>query len=242
MEASTLTRPDEGSEAPELWRQWKDARNPKAREALILHYTPWAQIIARHVFMRVRGRSSDWGDFMQNAVIGLVEAVGSFDPRKGVPFTAFARHRVRGAVFNGMRHLRTCVPYLGASSQLSDRVVSVMNEEGDAVDRFMAVVNGLGIGLALQAGLNTEALVDTVSRSPYKEAEAAQIGHRIRAEFTVLSERERSVIVLHYLQFLPFVQIADIMEITKGRVSQLHKHALEKLRRRLEGSRLAGSL
>jgi RNA polymerase sigma factor for flagellar operon FliA len=35
---------------------------------------------------------------------------------------------------------------------------------------------------------------------------------------------------LHYLQHVPFVEIAKMLGVTKGRISQLHKSAMARLR------------
>jgi RNA polymerase sigma factor for flagellar operon FliA len=50
-----------------------------------------------------------------------------------------------------------------------------------------------------------------------------------------LPARQQQVIRLHYFNGLQFVDIAEAMGITKGRVSQLHKEGLEQLRRMLKG-------
>jgi RNA polymerase sigma factor for flagellar operon FliA len=38
------------------------------------------------------------------------------------------------------------------------------------------------------------------------------------------------VIELHYLQHLPFEDVASRMSLTRGRISQIHKEALQNLR------------
>ncbi|MCA9558146.1 MAG: hypothetical protein KC583_06205, partial [Myxococcales bacterium] len=37
--------------------------------------------------------------------VGLLEARERFDPRRGIHFESFARHRIRGAMFDGLRAL-----------------------------------------------------------------------------------------------------------------------------------------
>ena len=49
----------------------------------------------------------------------------------------------------------------------------------------------------------------------------------------LLPEREAIVIVNHYEHGLSFVQIADLMGVSRGRISQLHHAALERLRRKI---------
>jgi RNA polymerase sigma factor for flagellar operon FliA len=48
-----------------------------------------------------------------------------------------------------------------------------------------------------------------------------------------LTPREQAVVRMHYLQGMTYEDIAATLRITKGRVSQLHQQALERLRRLL---------
>jgi RNA polymerase sigma factor FliA len=49
-----------------------------------------------------------------------------------------------------------------------------------------------------------------------------------------LSEKERLVISLYYYEELTQKEIADVMEISEGRVSQLHSQALIKLKNKVQ--------
>ena len=54
---------------------------------------------------------------------------------------------------------------------------------------------------------------------------------RIRELFVYLTPRERSVMTLHYFHVMTYQEIGDILGITKGRISQLHEQALNRLRK-----------
>lgn len=210
----------------ELWARWRSAGDMAAREALLAHYVGWARKLARAVFVRVRGRSADWPDYAQNASVGLIEAMDAYDHRRGVPFEAYARQRVRGAVFNGLRSL-------AATHELrepidADRVDSLLEDaDGDPVERLVRLVTSIGLGCALSTPFEPEhASVPT----PYDEAVRHQLGDRIQRHLARLPERERLVLQLHYLQHLAFVDIAQALALTKGRISQLHRQGLERLR------------
>jgi RNA polymerase sigma factor for flagellar operon FliA len=59
----------------------------------------------------------------------------------------------------------------------------------------------------------------------------------VAAHLQDLPERERSIVTLHYFHYLPFVEIAARLGVSKGRISQLHRRALEMLRESLVQSR-----
>jgi RNA polymerase sigma factor for flagellar operon FliA len=222
---------------PSLWRRWRADRAPDARERLVLRYSGWARAVARKVFVRVRGRPGDWHDYVQNALTGLLQAIDAFDPAFGVPFSAFAVHRVRGAVFDGLRDLRSTGSETMVSTDTEDRVSSVLESTGDPLDQLIAAVSQLAVGAMLQAGADVSA-----EQTPYEVAEQAVLNRWLRRTLSTLPDRERSVIELHYLQFVPFVRIAELMEVTKGRVSQLHRQGLGRMRDALAGRRLVDVL
>jgi RNA polymerase sigma factor for flagellar operon FliA len=214
-----------------IWRQCRDGHQ-QVRAELARRYAPWVRMVARSVFLRVRGRSDDWPDYVQNAMLGMLEAMNSFDVERGVPFEAFARPRVRGAVFNGLRALRT-LPVALETSRISDEAIaSVLEEdEPDPVERLIAVVSGLALGHGL--ALHADMVVNAEPVGPYDAAVRSQLGERLSKHLKRLGERERLVLEWHYLQHLPFVHVADVLGISRGRVSQLHRQALLRLRERM---------
>ncbi|GGA15832.1 sigma-70 family RNA polymerase sigma factor [Dyella caseinilytica] len=219
-----------------LWLRWRQARTPDVRDALIVHYSPWARQVARDVFMRVYLMRDAWHDCVQNALMGLMEAIERFDPDRGVAFQPFARLRVRGAVFDGLRVLRNVHLELGydaahRSALAKDRAES-LHEEGyeDPLEAFIATTVGLGIGFLLDMQSMPSHMQ---SADAYAALEKAELSAAVSESLDQLAERERAIVVLHYYHQLSFVDIAEQLGVTKGRISQLHKRALENLRCRL---------
>lgn len=216
---------------PELWAQWHEQGNEAAREVLVQRYTEWARKLARAVFMRVRGRNADWADFVQNASVGLIEAMNSYDPKRGVPFEAYACRRVRGAVFNGLRALTAT--HLVAASDMGwqERHDSLLeDDDADPVERLVRIVATLGLGHALSTQIDAGL---AGSPTPYDEAVRQQLRERIGHHLQRLPERERLILQLHYLHHVAFVDIARTLSVTKGRISQLHRQGLDRLRCRM---------
>lgn len=212
-----------------LWQRWREQRDRKDRDALAQTYAPWARRIARDVFMRCRGRSSDWPDYVQNASMGLLEALGSFDERRGVPFEAFARLRVRGAVFNGLRDLMSHARPQAAQGLSRERLDSLVDEDiRDPVDALIAVVSGLAAGHLLGTLAAPEGPQGPTT--PYDEAVRSELGAIMSVMLTRLPDREREVLTFHYLNHMAFHQVAEMLGVTKGRISQLHRQALNRLR------------
>lgn len=225
----------EGSECA-LWFEWRDTRSRDARDRLIAGHTEWARGIARSVFLRTRAVPADWHDFVQNAFIGLMQAVESFNPGMGIPFRGYAIKRVRGSVFNGLRDLRSTGSARVEDDALRDRVESALDDEPDAIDQLISTLGRLAMGALLQAEGESLSLSPA---TPYEHAQREGVGRLLRRFLRELPERERLVVELHYLQFQPFVAIAEFLGLTKGRISQLHRQGLGRLRDKLAAGRLA---
>ncbi|GAB3040468.1 RNA polymerase sigma factor FliA [Oleiagrimonas citrea] len=227
-------------EERQLWEQWIADRDIEARNALVVYHADWSRLVARDVLVRVRVAQADWADFVQNATIGLIEAVERFDPGMGVSFRSYARHRVRGAVFDGLKDLRSAAyrPYQPKSAQvLGDRVQSLTEgeTEDDPVDAFVRLTISLGIGVLL----NSDSIPQEAEGTPYTHAERSQMRSMASDAIARLPVRQRDIVRLHYFQHMPFVDIAEMYGVSKGRISQLHRQALDRLRDALRVKREA---
>lgn len=58
---------------------------------------------ARQIARLMPPEAVEFSDLEGYGRLGLVEAKARFDPLRGVNFEAFARHRIRGAIFDGLR-------------------------------------------------------------------------------------------------------------------------------------------
>lgn len=218
-----------------LWDRWRASRDMSARDALIAKYSPWSRMVARDVYVRVRAMASAWPDCAQNALVGLLEAIGRFDPSRGIVFQTYARHRIRGAVFDGMRALRDDLRREAQQYEriatIRERVTTLVEETvSDPLEAFVASTIGLSLGFLMEAG---SIPAHPYAADAYAHREHEEIGEALAAAIAQLPEREQAIVMLHYHHHVPFVAIAEQMGVTKGRVSQLHKRALERLRESL---------
>jgi RNA polymerase sigma factor for flagellar operon FliA len=212
----------------DLWRRFKAGDDPAARDHLVGRYQPWATAIARSVHRRLRTWPVDCDDFIQNAAIGLVEAMARFDPARGVPFQAYARPRVRGAVFNGLRAILADRP--ATRARFAERLETLQgDEDGDVLQRVIDAVAGLGVGFLLEHAAEPAHRIDGLFH-----AQSAQLHARLAAAVERLPPRLRALVREHYFEHRLFAEMAEREGITKGRMSQLHREALSRLRRELD--------
>ena len=79
-----------------LWQQFKQADDMESRRRLIEHYQP---LVVKSL-SRWRGKDAGMMDLVQEGTIGLIESVENFDPDRGVAFSLYALHRIRGRILN----------------------------------------------------------------------------------------------------------------------------------------------
>ncbi|MDW2981760.1 sigma-70 family RNA polymerase sigma factor [Rhodanobacter sp. KK11] len=219
----------------ELWSRWVDQREQRAREALIQMHVSWSRLVARDVYLKARIRGAEWADYVQNATVGLIEAIDHYELGRGVDFRTYARHRVRGSVFNGLRHLASASHVRHPQEALAERSSSLAGGESDPLEAFTSWTVGMGIGYLLEVA-SLEDGRDDVDRGPYATAVREQLSEILKCTLGKLSGREHMVLTLHYFQHVPFVDIASQMQLTKGRISQIHRQAIESMRAHMKTS------
>jgi RNA polymerase sigma factor for flagellar operon FliA len=215
-----------------LWERWCASKDVAARDALIVKYSPWTRLVARDVYIRVYALRDAWHDCVQNALIGLIEAMNRFDPARGASFQTYARHRVRGAVFNGVRTLRES---LAQGVRSYDQMAAALDrmetfddgEPTDPLEAFVGTTVGLGLGFLLEAGSVPS---HAQGSDAYAELEREELSAAMAKAMERLPEREQMILIMHYYHHVPFVEISVQLSVTKGRISQLHKRALDHLR------------
>lgn len=87
------------AEEKDLWQAYKASEDGEARMTLIEQYQP----LAFREAWRFKDSVADLMDIIQEGTVGLIEAVERFAPEKGVAFSLFAVHRIRGRILDYLR-------------------------------------------------------------------------------------------------------------------------------------------
>lgn len=225
-----------------LWPRVR-AGSIAAREAMFERHAAFArQIAARHYRDRTRG-DLELPELRQLAYAGLLESIDRFDPERGVPFRGYAARRITGSVLDGISHASEVREQVASRGRLrAERLRSLAPESADrmgstdALQALAELATGLAIGFLLDGGLAADE--ETADRAPsaYEGMAWRETVQGLRDALADLPEREELIIRQHYLHGVAFDLIAKLLGLSKGRVSQLHRDAITRLRRRL-GSR-----
>lgn len=224
-----------------LWLRFKSEGDMTARDTLIRHYMAFARILAARAYARRYADTVSFGEFMQLASLGLIEAVDRFSLSDGrASFRTYAAHWIRGAVIDGLRTQTEVHAQIDARRQSQrDRLRSLKDgqEQGgqalgarEVFNRLADVAVGVALGFMLD-DIRMYREGDGVAEDRCgADLEARRMRVLLETSARALPPKERLLIEKHYFEGLKFEEIASLMALSKGRVSQLHKQALGLLR------------
>jgi RNA polymerase sigma factor for flagellar operon FliA len=222
----------------DIWSALRAQPSLAAREALFMLYLPFARRVARRHHLAGSVSDIEFSDLCQLAATGLLESIDRFDPTLGVPFKSYAFRRIAGSVLDGIVRMSEVREQVSFRKRVRhERARSLGNP--DHVDGPAAValqqLADLAVGLALGfmiEGAGLYVLEDEPDRqaTAYDSLAWKESVTRAMDAVSQLPDREALVIRQHYLSGLTFEQIGMLLGVTKSRVSQLHRAALERLR------------
>jgi RNA polymerase sigma factor for flagellar operon FliA len=232
----TLPLIDEAEEAA-LWSELRGGGCAGARARLIDMHLPFARVMAAKMYAGRIGNEFEFDEYLQHATVALIECVDRYDPGYGASFRTYSSKRLVGAILNGMEHASEKHQQLAFRSRVAAERLESLREpcspsDGPA-DLFAGLARmavGLALGYVLEDSGMYRADEQATPDGTYRSIELRQLQERVRALVDNLGERERRIIRYHYLNQLQFDHIAEILGVSKGRVSQLHRRALDLLR------------
>jgi RNA polymerase sigma factor FliA len=224
-----------------LWDEFHKARRYRAREELVQLYEPFARSIAARLYGAGSHPGVQFDDYLQYARVGLMEAVDRYDCGRGVAFSAFSGTRIRGAILNGLaRETELAAQRKFWGVRWHDRVDSLSHAATPSeasLEEIADIAVGLAVGLILDdLDHEAEPADPNPANDPYASSELRQLSNMLRGSIADLPDKERAIVVGHYLEHLDFQAIAQQLGLSKGRVSQLHSRAIAQLRDLLERS------
>ncbi|PYU95056.1 MAG: FliA/WhiG family RNA polymerase sigma factor [Acidobacteria bacterium] len=199
----------------------------------------------------------DLDDLVGAGVLGLIDAVRKFDARKHVKLESYARHRIRGAILDGLRSLDAASRDMRKKAKGAEKVYRELERKlGRPVgDDEMAGA----LGVSLKKWYRTVQELQPVGVDWLRPMEAAELrqqdpetlvaspqasafDQRYRREqkailnraMTCLTERDRLMMSLYYERGLTMKEIGEKLGVDESRVSQLHSAALARLESRVK--------
>ncbi|MFS2319208.1 sigma-70 family RNA polymerase sigma factor [Maricaulis sp. D1M11] len=216
-----------------LWRRLRFEGQRECREKLFQRKLTFAKKVAGGEYKRMPSGRLDRLDFNQLAFIALLEAIDRYDPKRGSEFDVFARPRIRGAILDGIARSSDQTAYYAASRRQQDeRLASLTFESSESLDVSISQVARIASGLALGL-IASQSDTPPSSRDGYESHDWIELRLTLQREIQRLPERERYIVERHYIDGVSFSEIANAMNVSTGRVSQLHRKAIARIQSRL---------
>src|SRR5438132_12398323 len=92
------------TELRELWQRYKKDGNEKARERLVLAYSPLVKFVAGRMSSGLPAHVEE-ADLISYGLLGLINAIERFDLEREIKFETYAITRIKGAIIDELRAL-----------------------------------------------------------------------------------------------------------------------------------------
>jgi RNA polymerase sigma factor for flagellar operon FliA len=250
-------------ELRELWRRYKQNGDERARERLVVAYSPLVKFIAGRVASGLPSHVEE-ADLISYGLLGLIGAIERFDLDRDIKFETFAVARVKGAIIDELRSL----DWVPRSVRVRAREVERAHRALEAKLQRAPTDDEMAAKLKMSVGEFQEGLLDIANSyvlaledlwtfadpegeggqvsvletihdpnaiDPEREAQASDLKDRLADAIRSLPERERVVVALYYYENLTLREIGEVLGVTESRVSQLHTKAVLALRSRFPG-------
>jgi RNA polymerase sigma factor for flagellar operon FliA len=198
-----------------IWYNFKKKPTSALKKQIIMNYTNLVHyVIRRSKFKSVN--IIDEKDYFQFGIEGLSEAIDRFDPDYGTKFETYAIQRIKGKIIDEIRKIQI-KPRYGTTNENEVYYSNVsLNNSFDEDDGYMLYET-----LPIQA----DTPEDSLNKSEIKSLLMKAIKN--------LDEREKLVLTLYYYEDLDYKEIAEVLDVTVSRISQLHTGIIAKLREKM---------
>ncbi len=199
-------------------------------------------------------------DLEDVAILGLLQALDSYDPERGTPFVSYSYGRIRGALVDYLRSIdalpRERRRRLAEAQRAMETLRQTLGDEPSDED----VADYLGISLNEYHSLLTDAqsryalslhdstgadtdqyLIETIANDQaserFDQIDRESFYQYVTGLIQELPEREQTIVALYYYEDLTLREIAGLLNLTEARISQILGKVLLSLRGRLTESR-----
>jgi RNA polymerase sigma factor for flagellar operon FliA len=236
------------------WISWKQEGNRDAEVELITRFLPLVTKVANRLAIGLPA-TVDKEDLISFGRFGLLDALQKFDHTRGLQFETYAMWRIRGAMIDGLRENDWIPRTVRDKAKKIEEAYNRLEQEKLRTPTDAEVCEYLGMtekelqqvlydtSLATMVSIDEAVgeedeqktarhtyIVDEMTPRPESVAEAKSLKEVLSKCIDKLPEKERLVVSLFYFEELTLSEIADVMNLSPSRISQLHSKALFRLR------------
>jgi RNA polymerase sigma factor FliA len=239
------------------WHAFREQQDPELRDQLVNEHLRLVYHVAWQ-FMKAGPAEVEFEELLGAGTIGLLQAIETFDPDRGLAFSTLAAPRIRGAILDDLRK-RDVVPRSVRRKQREiNRARDALTSTLDRSPRPEEIAEEMDIGLEeyWRWSSESEQAVPMSLDQPKDPRGGGPVSHEellpcdsseeleeslnrdeelriLKDEILKLKKQERLVLSLYYFEELKLHEIAGVLGVTESRVSQIRTKAIRNLRSRL---------
>lgn len=238
----------------ELWKCWREKKDKRAEEELVKAYIPLVNYVVSRLSTGLPS-TVDRDDLTSFGHMGLLDAMKKFDYDRGLQFETYAMWRIRGAIMDGLRSNDLIPRSARDRAKKIEEAYQVLEQKymRSATDQEVCAYLGISeqelshsfsdTSFANNMSLNEPIhddeneknyrqsfIIDEKAKDPQKALDESAQKQQLADVIDRLSEKERLVITLYYYEELNLTEIAEVMNLSPSRISQLHSKALSRIK------------
>jgi RNA polymerase sigma factor for flagellar operon FliA len=221
------------------------------RDALVMAHVDLVKSMASRLGRRLPTQV-ELSELVSVGVLGLIDAASRYRPSLGVPFDAFARRRIHGAMLDALRGLdwvprsvrklqrdvddaiRKLRHSLGREPEESE-IATALGVSIEEYDEMLDELRSADLAVIRRASGNGDGggvleMAIAPEGGPYAQLERRELRARLAQALGRIPERERHILALYYEQELTLAEIGRVIGVGESRVSQLRTQAIARLR------------
>jgi RNA polymerase sigma factor FliA len=232
-------------------RRRKEREEKALRDRLVVNYSPLARYVAGRIPTHANG-TLDREDLLSWGLCGLLGAVETYDPARPAKFETYAISKIRWSILDELRKADPLPRSARLRMQRAERARSELTQRYGRAPTESEIAGALGVSIvdhrafldrvarskvgsleagceALEGGLH-DLVADRFAADPGMAAERAEVRAMLCRAIEELGEQERVVTTFYYYEGLTLREIGGILGLTEGRISQILRAAMIRLR------------
>lgn len=225
----------------------KQVTDYRRRDQLIRDYTPLIKQIAKNIAVRLPP-SIDTDDLLSAGVIGLIDAIDKYDPKRNNKFKTYAEYRIRGAMLDELRtqdwvprsvrdKLKLVLRLHASLEQRYGRSVTateLAQEMKIPVEKLQTLLCEINVPTFSSFDEGQESIAHTYAHNALSQLLTKSFRLHITTAINTLPDTQRVVIALYYHEEFSLKEIGNILGVTESRVSQIRTQAIAVIRTKMD--------
>ncbi len=236
-----------------LLKEYYNKKTKELRDKVIVAYLPLVKLVSGNLAIYCSG-ILEAEDLYQYGVFGLIDAIDKFDITKDLKFSTYATFRIRGEIMDSIRDLDIVPRWTREKEKVLRRVTHQLKSENRYSEEELSKETGIPVEDlrrlignlerwnlvwfdAFEEGSDTSNFIPKsnygIPESVVDDIGMEKLRERLQEALDSLTERERLIINLVYYEGMTGREVAEVLEVSESRVSQLVGYAIKKLKDKL---------